>query len=168
MLAHTFYGAGGSGGFFPFVSFGVRKNELAAPTRPVRAVCADADPSTTASQMMAETASTAKILATISVRVMSCMSGTGLSPWRVPKKCKSPALLFGRRLGINRRRWWGYGPVYGLRRLGYQFGEEFGFTRGHWSSFPSGVGHQEPPVCRPDSCPIRLAGDQSVAPYSLD
>ena len=122
MLAHTFYGAGGSGGFFPFVSFGVRKKDDAAPTRPVRAVWADADPSTTASQMMAETASTASIEATISVRVMSCMSGTGLSPWRVPKKCKTTRLLFGRRLGINRRRWWGYGPVNGLRGLGYQFG----------------------------------------------
>ena len=118
MLAHTFYGAGGSDGFFPLVNLGVRKKDDAAPTRPVRAVWADADPSTTASQMMAPTAMTASIEATISVIVMSCMSGTGLSPWRVPKKCKATLLLLNCRLGVRWRHGRGSWPVYGFSRLG--------------------------------------------------
>ena len=110
------YGAGGSGGFFPLANFGVRKKLLAAPTRPVRAVCADADPSTTASQMMAPTDITAKTLATISVRVMSCMSGTLVPPCRVPKKCKTSLLLYRGGGGVYDR-WQGWlGTVYRLLR----------------------------------------------------
>lgn len=123
MLAHTFYVAGGSGGFFPFASLGVKKKLDAAPTRPVRAVWADADPSPTASQMMADTAITARIAATISVKVISCMSGTGLSPWRVPKKCKTLRLLFGRGRSIGHRRCDLGWPFNGLSRYRHEFGK---------------------------------------------
>jgi hypothetical protein len=122
MLAHTFYGAGGSGGRLPLVNFGVRKKDDAAPTRPVNAVCALADPSTTASQMMAPTESMASTDATTSVRVMSCMSGIGLPPWRVPKKCKTSCLLFGRGRLIGHRRCDLGWPFDGLSRHRHKFG----------------------------------------------
>ena len=122
MLADA-HGAVESGGFgFPFGVRRVMKKDDAAPHNPVRAVCADALFSYTASQMMAPTAMIASIDATISVRVRSCMSGTLVPPRGIPKKCKTTRLLFGRRLGIDRSHSGGSWPVYGLRSLCYQFG----------------------------------------------
>jgi len=72
--------------------------------------------------MMAPTDITANSDATISVIVMSCMSGTLVSPCRVPKKCNASLLLYRGGGRINDRREGWLGTLYGLLRSLDEFG----------------------------------------------